>query len=127
MGMCVSDGTKFEVFGFGGEGSGDVDFTVTTWNTATSKNAGTKKQQLFSASYALMRDVWIRVWDDKTLRNWQWSLDGFTWVTLFSETRATFLTHLYVGWGGGWHGIGVPNWTANQLYFECQSWKYEDL
>lgn len=41
--------------------------------------------------------VFLRIADNGTNRIYSWSMDGYTWVQIFSETRTTFLTADEVG------------------------------
>jgi hypothetical protein len=41
--------------------------------------------------------VWLRIEDDNTNRLYRISADGIDWITLFSETRTTFITPTKVG------------------------------
>jgi hypothetical protein len=124
VGILVSDGTKIEVFGVGKQ-SNNGEFVMATWTNSTTKNAGTVEQSM-GRNQHMTHDLWLRVWDDKTNRKFQYSMDGVTWLTMLSEARTTFLTHLYVGWGGSLNGTPT-NWSANNIAVELQSWKYEDL
>jgi hypothetical protein len=128
MGMCISDGSKFEFWGLGGQSN--VGFVLSKWNSATSKNGATAYQIAYSDGSGndrmFFRDLWLRIYYDTTQINYQWSLDGYTWTTLQTEALNSFTKPAYVGWGGGWNAL-PSGWTGKQLLFECQSWKYEDL
>jgi hypothetical protein len=128
----VSDGTKF--YGAAGRGSnaGAFGFNWRKWNSQTDGSGG--NNLLFGADNSgPWYDCWVRIWDDTTNRNWQFSVDGgYTWYTLLQESRTTFLTHTQVGFGQSTDGNasqGINTGGGGVLPFmtECWSWLYEDL
>jgi hypothetical protein len=125
MGLCTSDGTKIEFWGVGG--NNNPTWVLSQWNTNTSKNTEANKQGIFNATQdIMMRDFWIRAYYTGGNLAYQISYDGFSWVTYFSQAIGTFCVPKYVGWGGGWNGNPV-NYAKGQIWFECQSWQYQDL
>lgn len=131
-GLLVSDGTKF--YGAAGRGAnaGGQGFNWRKWNSKTDGSAG--NNMLFGTDIPeTWYGAWVRVWDDKTNRKWQFSPDGGnTWYTLLSEARTTFLTHTQIGFGqspdgSASQGIDVGSGGILPFMVECYSFNYEDL
>lgn len=138
FGMCVigGSGPDAELVGPAIAQFGSTACVLrTTWQglaTGGNETTGSELLSLANSSstaglYAGI-DFWIRVWDDKTHLNWQWSWDGNFFFTFLQETRLNFLSALsYVGWGGHQNGsAGTTGWNGN-MTGECKSFLYEDL
>lgn len=130
-GIIVSDGTKYIVMGLGRDNTCGINRD--TYSTATTGKSDSGILTLADANNSsLVRDIWMRVKDDTTNRIYYISWDGFTWEQIFTETRATFLTHTRVGFGGTDNvASAITGWQTNsggvKLRFECLSFDYLDL
>lgn len=123
-GICISDGTKFILFGQGlvVQTVGTSLSTQGSWATAVSEipnytaNASTGKTWPINLLGGVPE--WFRLSDNGTNLIYQYSFNGVDWLTLFSEARTAFLTPSRIGVGGSnffgvdfllrvrsWHGV----------------------
>lgn len=81
QGLILSDGTKAAAFGAAFiRGSNAINLNL--WTTGTSFGSG-----LATATYQIHDDLWMRiVYDGVVTYTFQLSVDGFTWLTIASET-----------------------------------------
>jgi hypothetical protein len=94
-GLCLRDATggKFILFGFRRDSGNIPLLVIQRYNSATS----------FSATAASLSAGppgglwWLRVLDDGTNRKYSYSMDGYSFVQVLSETRVTFTTTDEIG------------------------------
>ena len=89
-GLCVSDGTKFQIMGLAYQGG--FNYGVVNMNSASSYSG-------FQGSTIAMTwwPDWHRIRDDGTNLYYDVSSDGAQWVNMYSFSRTAFLTPTKVG------------------------------
>lgn len=128
FGLFASDGTAYVGLGYSGDGNG-VTKTKFTLASGGSKSHTTLARTNIGSSGEMLRDVWLRLKDDKTNRIYYFSWDGNFWFQVLSEARTTDLTHTRIGWGGGQNSYSMTGWGNSGIppVWELMSWNYEDL
>lgn len=89
-GLCVSDGTKFQIMGLAYQTA--FQYGITNMNSASSYS-GFQGSQLAMTWWP----DWHRIRDDGTNLYYDVSSDGVSWVNLYSFSRTAFLTPSQVG------------------------------
>jgi hypothetical protein len=79
-----------------GTTNGVCNWSVQRYNNYASYNTGFAAGNGYADTW-----VWQRLYYDGTNMNYQFSIDGLVWTTLYSEAYAAFFTPAYVGFGCG--------------------------
>ncbi|WP_145013148.1 hypothetical protein [Mycobacterium marseillense] len=117
-GIVVSDGTKVIIFGpIIGYNTGIFAYPfwgadVSRYTTVNSTATTVKGWPSFSLG---AQPKWYRVIDDGTDLQYQYSINGMYWTTLFSEPRSSFLTPSQIG-------VGADNYFGTSLTMGVRSW-----
>jgi hypothetical protein len=106
-GVCLTDGTKFEVLYAIVQTPGGAGYLVEKWNSTNSFSAGPagvySSDLVFPAPrLALPNFQSMRVADDGTNVSLQYATDGANWVTLWSEARTAFFAAGPTSYGFCW-------------------------
>ncbi len=118
FGLVLYDGTKFTSYFIACVSTITAtlplfmsqDFANVTTFTSNNLVSATNKTCISSP-------IWLRIADDNTNKIFSYSPDGYNFMTLFSETRTTFLTATHVGFGGE-----TENASSQDLGFTLVSW-----
>ncbi len=125
-GLIISDGTNFEIYGMGDDGSYGLNKDRFTARAGGGKfNTGI--QNFWGGpTYSPQLDWWLRYHDDTTNRIIDFSWDGVTWFQAFSEGRTTSFTATQIGFGFNANVNGF-SWLDGKAFFECYSYAYLDF
>lgn len=115
-GILITDNTKFTMFGYGIDSSGNPILQVVNYSTATSSGSA-----VANAGIAGMGGTFphfLRIVDDGANKDFQFCHNGVDWMSLYKTTRTTFLTA--TGYG---IGAACQSGSANAGYVRCRSMK----
>lgn len=98
LGIGIFDGTgKAISWGM----SNSPAMLVARWSA--SNNPTDAYSQGLTSSSVISMPNWFQIRDDGTNLNFEYSHNGNDWIWAYSETRTSFLTAAYVGWGVYWN------------------------
>lgn len=97
LGIMISDGTKFVVYGPVVASGDDMVLNVGQFNSLTSFSANAFSE---SGPVGILPNIWLKLVQDGTHRTFYMSNNGITWVQIYQEATANFLTETTVGFGG---------------------------
>jgi len=88
----IDDGTKVKFFQLGDNG-GAVQLVIQHWNSYTS-STGSGQDAGGIVSINLPNPIWLRIIYNSVTPSltWQYSIDGFNWFTMETESGSLFLT-----------------------------------
>ena len=97
-GLVLRDGDgQMITYGPTRSNSNGGGLTVYQWTNATTVSS--PLNDLAISTNPLLIPTWLRIRDDATTRYFEYSFNGYDWITQFSGTRTTFLTATLIGWG----------------------------
>lgn len=112
-GMLLTDGTKAMLLGITTGGTGIGTPIVTKWTNSTtfSTNAGGLSAMNTMGPTANSYGC-AQISDDGSTLTFKWSPDGITFLSVFSEAVATFLTPSGYGFGGNMRATGTDAYAS---------------
>jgi len=96
-GMFLRDNSgKLIIYGVTHEGI----LRIQKFDSVTSFNSNYTMAQNWYIGFINSTGFWLRIVDDNTNRNYQFSIDGYNWFTIHTTTNTDFLTQNFIGYGG---------------------------
>lgn len=101
-GLVISDGTRFILYGplYSSNGivANQTSISTRRMTSTTAFNSYVGGHSISGYFWGLPN--WLGILDDGVNRYYAASYNGTDWFTVYSESRTTFLTASYIGWGG---------------------------
>lgn len=101
IGIYISDGTKFKIFGVDGLGVPHWTY-FSVWNNWSGESTNGNIRSYVSPL------IWMQYEEDSTNRYFRMSPNGVYWITHLSEDKTTSLTGTVVGFGA-YTAVAGPN------------------
>jgi len=113
----IDDGTKIQFFLIQAQGTANpplTGFTVQHWPNGYSNPSSNGNDAVIYVS--LTNPTWLQIVYDSVMPaiSWNYSMDGFSWATTYSQSGSTYLTPANVFFGADINrgGTQTPSWLS---------------